>query len=56
MSNRICELLGIEVPIIQAGMSLFASAELVAAVSNAGAWAASAAGGGPQRISRGRWR
>src|SRR5438045_29909 len=37
MPNRICELLGIEVPIIQAGMSLFTSAELVAAVSNAGA-------------------
>src|SRR3989442_14684809 len=37
MPNRICELLGIEVPIIQAGMSLFTSAELVAAVANAGA-------------------
>jgi len=37
MSNRICELLGIEVPIIQAGMSLFASARAGGAVSNAGA-------------------
>src|SRR5262245_57523843 len=33
----LCARLGIEVPIIQAGMSLFTSAELVAAVSNAGA-------------------
>jgi enoyl-[acyl-carrier protein] reductase II len=31
-----CDLLGIEFPIIQAGMSRFTSAELVAAVSNAG--------------------
>jgi len=36
MRTRICELLGIEHPIIQAGMSLFTSAELVCAVSNAG--------------------
>ncbi|MDD1678838.1 MAG: nitronate monooxygenase family protein [Methanomicrobiales archaeon] len=32
-----CDLLGIEAPIIQAGMGVFTSAELVAAVSNAGA-------------------
>lgn len=32
----ICDLLDIEVPIIQAGMSTFTSAELVAAVTNAG--------------------
>jgi enoyl-[acyl-carrier protein] reductase II len=31
-----CDLLGIEVPILQAGMSTYTSAELVAAVSNAG--------------------
>jgi len=34
--TRICDLLGIEHPVIQAGMSLFTSAELVCAVSNAG--------------------
>ena len=34
--TRICELLGIEYPIIQGGMTLIASAELAAAVSNAG--------------------
>jgi nitronate monooxygenase/enoyl-[acyl-carrier protein] reductase II len=32
----VCELLGIEFPVIQAGMGLLTSAELVAAVSNAG--------------------
>ena len=37
MRTRLCDLLGIEHPIIQAGMSIFTSAELVAAVSNAGA-------------------
>ena len=36
MRTRLCELLGIEFPIIQAGMSIFTSAELVCAVSNAG--------------------
>src|SRR5262245_33909988 len=36
MRNGICELLGIEHPVIQAGMSLFTSGELVCAVSNAG--------------------
>lgn len=34
--TRVCDLLGIEYPIIQGGMSLIASAELAAAVSNAG--------------------
>lgn len=34
--TRICELLGIEYPIIQGGMTWIANAELVAAVSNAG--------------------
>lgn len=34
--TRICDLLGIQYPIIQGGMSLIASAELAAAVSNAG--------------------
>lgn len=36
MRTRVCDLLGIEAPIAQAGMSTFTSAELVAAVSNAG--------------------
>lgn len=36
MRTRLCELLGIDHPIIQAGMSIFTSAELVSAVSNAG--------------------
>jgi enoyl-[acyl-carrier protein] reductase II len=36
LHTPICDLLGIEFPIIQAGMSRFTSAELVAAVSNAG--------------------
>jgi nitronate monooxygenase/enoyl-[acyl-carrier protein] reductase II len=34
--THVCELLGIEYPIIQAGMGPFTSAELAAAVSNAG--------------------
>jgi enoyl-[acyl-carrier protein] reductase II len=34
--TRICDLLGIEYPIIQGGMTLIANAELAAAVSNAG--------------------
>ncbi len=37
LHTRVCDLLGIEFPIIQAGMGPFTSAELVAAVSNAGA-------------------
>ena len=36
LRTHLCDVLGIEFPIIQAGMSLFTSAELVAAVSNAG--------------------
>jgi enoyl-[acyl-carrier protein] reductase II len=34
--TRVCDLLGIDTPIIQAGMGVFTSAELAAAVSNAG--------------------
>ena len=34
--THVCELLGIEYPVIQAGMGPFTSAELAAAVSNAG--------------------
>ena len=34
--NRVCEILGIEKPVIQANMSQLTSPELAAAVSNAG--------------------
>ena len=37
LRTRLCELLGIEVPIIQAGMGPWSPAELAAAASNAGA-------------------
>ena len=37
MRTKLCDLLGIDHPIIQAGMGSFTSPELVAAVSNAGA-------------------
>jgi enoyl-[acyl-carrier protein] reductase II len=36
LHTKLCDLLGIEVPVIQAGMGVFTSAELVGAVSNAG--------------------
>src|SRR5215813_10217228 len=36
LHTRVCELLGIECPVIQAGIGLFPTPELVAAVSNAG--------------------
>jgi enoyl-[acyl-carrier protein] reductase II len=36
LHTQVCELLGIEFPVIQAGMGLCTTAELVAAVSNAG--------------------
>jgi nitronate monooxygenase/enoyl-[acyl-carrier protein] reductase II len=36
LQTPVCKLLGIEVPILQAGMSTYTSADLVAAVSNAG--------------------
>ncbi len=45
--NRICELLGIEYPIIQGGMAWVATAELAAAVSNAGGVGLIAAGSAP---------
>ena len=37
MRSPLCDLVGVEFPIIQAGMSIFTSPELAAAVSNAGA-------------------
>jgi nitronate monooxygenase/enoyl-[acyl-carrier protein] reductase II len=45
LHTPICDLLGIEWPIIQAGMGPFTSAELVAEVSNAGALGSLSAGG-----------
>lgn len=36
LRTRLCDLLGIDVPVIQAGMSIFTSPALAAAVSNAG--------------------
>ena len=50
--NRICELLGIEYPIIQGGMAWVATAELAAAVSNAGGLRLIAAGGAPADVVR----
>lgn len=44
LRTPLCELLGIEVPIVQAGMGPFTSSELVAAVSNAGALGSLGAG------------
>ena len=51
LHTHVCELLGIEFPVIQAGMGPLTSAELVAAVSNAGGWAASGQDFDPQRSS-----
>lgn len=39
MKNCICDILGIEKPIVQGPLSWLTDARLVAAVSNAGAWA-----------------
>ncbi len=50
--NRICELLGIEYPIIQGGMAWVATAELAAAVSNGGGFGLIAAGGAPAEVVR----
>lgn len=47
MNTRLCELLGIEYPIIQGGMAWVATAELAAAVSNGGGLGLIAAGGAP---------
>ncbi len=52
MKTRLCELLGIEYPVIQGGMAWVATAELAAAVSNAGGLGIIAAGGAPADIVR----
>ena len=56
MKNRICELLGIEYPIIQGGMAWVATAELAAAVSNGGGLGLIAAGGAPADVVRAQIR
>lgn len=48
--TEICELLNIEVPILQGGMAWVATAELAAAVSNAGGLGVVAAGNAPAHI------
>lgn len=52
MKTRLCELLGIEYPIIQGGMAWVATAELAAAVSNGGGIGIIAAGGAPGEVVR----
>lgn len=52
MKTRLCELLGIEYPIIQGGMAWVATAELAAAVSNGGGLGIIAAGGAPADVVR----
>ncbi|OPJ56931.1 enoyl-[acyl-carrier-protein] reductase FabK [Alkalithermobacter paradoxus] len=48
--NRICQLLNIKYPIIQGGMAWVATAELAAAVSNAGGLGLIAAGNAPKEV------
>ena len=52
MKTRLCELLGIEYPIIQGGMAWVATAELAAAVSNGGGIGLIAAGNAPVDVVR----
>lgn len=52
MNTRICDLLGIEYPVIQGGMAWVATAELAAAVSNGGGLGLIAAGGAPADVVR----
>lgn len=52
MKTRLCELLGIEYPVIQGGMAWVATAELAAAVSNGGGLGIIAAGGAPAEVVR----
>ena len=53
MKSRICELLNVEYPVIQGGMAWVATAELAAAVSEAGGLGLIAAGGAPAEVVRG---
>lgn len=50
MNSRICKILNIKYPIIQGGMAWVATAELAAAVSNAGGLGIIAAGNAPAKV------
>lgn len=52
MNTCICKLLNIEYPVIQGGMAWVATAELAAAVSEAGGFGLIAAGGAPAEVVR----
>ncbi|KXG76011.1 enoyl-[acyl-carrier-protein] reductase FabK [Thermotalea metallivorans] len=52
IQSRICQLLGIQYPILQGGMAWISTAELAAAVSNAGGLGIIAAGNAPADIIR----
>lgn len=52
LRTEICDLLGIELPIIQGGMAWIATAELAAAVSEAGGLGMIAAGNAPAEVVR----
>ena len=52
MKSRLCDLVGIEYPVIQGGMAWVATAELAAAVSNGGGLGIIAAGGAPADVVR----
>ncbi len=52
MKTRLCELLGVDYPIIQGGMAWIATAELAAAVSNGGGFGIIAAGNAPADVVR----
>lgn len=56
MNTRLCKLLGIEYPVIQGGMAWVATAELAAAVSEAGGFGLIAAGGAPAEAVRSQIR
>ena len=50
MQTQLCELLGIEYPILQGGMAWVATAELAAAVSRAGGLGIIGAGNMPPKL------
>lgn len=52
MRTRLCDLLGIQYPIIQAGMGVFTDARLVAAVADAGGLGCLGTGGRPPDLLR----
>jgi enoyl-[acyl-carrier protein] reductase II len=52
LKTELCDLLGIKYPIIQGGMAWIATAELAAAVSNAGGLGVIGAGSMPPELLR----